>query len=74
MYEHGIDQKVISQVLIHFKFSCNFKKYVSDECLLKAGEYIISVHAAHCLESTVTPTKDEMKLMDSDGKLTKHFK
>ncbi|VDK71437.1 unnamed protein product [Litomosoides sigmodontis] len=48
-------------------------KYVSEECLLKAGEYIISVHAAHCLE-IVTHTNDEMKLTDSDGKLTKHFK
>ncbi|VDO20947.1 unnamed protein product [Brugia timori] len=49
-------------------------KYLSEECLLKAGEYIISVQSSHCLENVMNSTSYEMKLLDSDGKLTKHFK
>uniref|UniRef100_A0A0R3RL36 EF-hand domain-containing protein n=1 Tax=Elaeophora elaphi TaxID=1147741 RepID=A0A0R3RL36_9BILA len=49
-------------------------KYVSEECLLKAGKYIVSVQAAHCYEKIMTSTTDEMNLVDSNGKLTKHFK
>ncbi|CAG9537658.1 unnamed protein product [Cercopithifilaria johnstoni] len=49
-------------------------KYVSEKCLLKAGEYIVSVQTAHCSEFVITSADDEMKLVDSDGKLTKHFK
>ncbi|KAM3719237.1 EF-hand calcium-binding domain-containing protein [Dirofilaria immitis] len=50
-------------------------KYVSEECLLKAGEYIISIQTPNCLEyNNMTSTSDQMKLVDSNGKLTKHFK
>ncbi|EFO23444.2 hypothetical protein LOAG_05044 [Loa loa] len=49
-------------------------KYMSEECLLKAGEYIISVQTLCCLESVMDSKRYEMKLVGSDGKLTKHFK
>ncbi|VDO37166.1 unnamed protein product [Onchocerca flexuosa] len=50
-------------------------KYVSEECLLKAGEYIVNIQTSNCLEcSNMSSTSYEMELVDSNGKLTKHFK
>uniref|UniRef100_A0A915PU25 EF-hand domain-containing protein n=1 Tax=Setaria digitata TaxID=48799 RepID=A0A915PU25_9BILA len=50
-------------------------KYISEKCSLKPGEYIVSIQTLNCMMcSNVTSANDEMKLVDLDGKLTKHFK
>ncbi|VDM94959.1 unnamed protein product [Thelazia callipaeda] len=50
-------------------------KYVSEECLLEAGEYIVSIRSLNCMEfSNREYNDDTMELVGADGKLTKHFK